>query len=60
MSTFIAQYKGTCAACDLEIKPGDEVQYTSTKGITHVLCPEQDDDTKHYRYQGTSLEEMGY
>lgn len=56
---FLAKYAGRCAAGD-SIEPGDELEYVDDV-LVHVGCkPREDTDDKPSKFQGTSLEEMGY
>lgn len=36
-TTFEARYKGTCHACEVPIRPGDEVVYAGDT-LVHVAC----------------------
>jgi len=58
---FPAKYNGYCQAGDV-IKPGDEVEYRGERGeeqLFHVACEKQPEEKPH-KFQGTSIEDMGY
>jgi len=64
---FAARYPGRCAAGDA-IEPGDTVRFVPSAEdegdvLIHEHClPEHvtEVDGKRHKFQGTSLEEMGY
>lgn len=67
---FIAQFGGECAECEDSIEVGDLI-IGAGHGYAHVDCVDLDDDEneespdpepdeKPTRFQGTSLDEMGF
>lgn len=44
MSTFIAQYFGTCDDCLGSVLPGQEVTYNVRDDLVHVECPDVRND----------------
>lgn len=59
---FIAQYPGTCWACDESIEIGQQIESANGdahEGYQHVVCPEAK-EPKPTKFQGTSLDEMGF
>lgn len=57
--TFTAKYGGLCQSCPEPIRPGDEIRGAVGDGFVHAECPE-DVEPKPTKFQGTSLEDMGY
>lgn len=58
---FIAKYKGTCAAeCGEPILPGEAVKYVGTVLIHNACDQALPAQAKPTKFQGTSLEQMGY
>jgi hypothetical protein len=39
MSTFTAQYHGTCEECTGPIVPGQEAAYNARDDLVHLECP---------------------
>lgn len=61
---FEAKYKGVCLAeCGDPILPGERIMYVGTVTV-HEACaqdaPVAGADEKPTKFQGTSLDEMGY
>lgn len=55
---FPATYPGYCRECLERIEVGSLIQ-SEREGYRHVVCPEAVPE-KPTRFQGTSLEEMGF
>lgn len=55
-----AQYGGAeCPECYERIKVGELIDHAIGDGYRHVKCPEVEPE-KPTKFQGTSLEEMGF
>lgn len=56
---FVAQFRGRCVECDQAIEIGDEIGAITGQGYQHIHCPDAPDE-RPTKYQGTTLEEMGF
>jgi hypothetical protein len=55
-----AKFEGTCSECDKKINIGDAIERADDMvGWRHVTCP-VDTTEKPTKFQGTTLEDMGY
>lgn len=61
---FPAQYKGECmSGCGEEIEEGQLIVNIGGQEYVHEGCQKRlvaDEDGKRHKFQGTTLEEMGY
>jgi hypothetical protein len=66
---FVAQFLGRCTECEEIIEVGDLILGAAGSGYQHIECVELDDDEespvpepeeKPTKFQGTSLDEMGF
>lgn len=57
--TFVARYPGKCSNCFRPIEAGQEVAYVDDE-LVHVQVCEAATEAKPTKFQGTSLDEMGY
>jgi len=55
---FEAKYGGICVNCDERIIPGEMIRPALGDGFVHDRCP--DAEPKPTKFQGTTLEDMGY
>jgi hypothetical protein len=57
--TWPAMFPGRCAECDEPFHAGVQITNKPGVGYCHVDCPEVAPE-KPTRFQGTTLEEMGF
>lgn len=59
--SFPARWHSWCPECHQEIEVGNEIESRDEGGYRHVVCPEsQRAEDKPTKFQGTTLEDMGY
>lgn len=56
---FVAQFRGRCVECDQVIEVGERIGAITGGGYAHVVCPDEPDE-RPTRFQGTTLDEMGF
>lgn len=56
---FAARFQGWCDDCDQRIEVDEQITGAGTGKFVHVDCPETAPE-KPTRFQGTTLEEMGF
>lgn len=54
-----AKYPGTCTECGGRFEVGDEIE-GSPPAYRHQVCPDDVDTVKPTKFEGTTLEEMGF
>lgn len=57
---FAASYRSDCVECPEEIQVDELITGTGGGGYRHVRCPWDDEGDKPTKFQGASLEDMGF
>ncbi len=57
--SFAARFAGECPECGGRIELGDQLVFVEELGYAHEACPDALPE-KSTKFQGTSLEEMGF
>lgn len=60
--SFTAQFHGVCVECEDRIEPGQIIRRKSTQPVkyAHEQCPDDLTALPPTKFQGTTLDEMGF